>query len=305
MKKGALLFMAVCVFAGITSFVSAGESMSPLALAKGKLGVGLSLGYGSADKFYDADGEAQDIGGTISTMPIDLSAAYGIIDNLEAGVNISLVRDAVSPDEGDAVSGFGLRNVIIGAKYAVIPELAVGAGFLLDVGTSEDELEAADEYPTSDGFHGIAINLAGKKAFDKIVLNGGIRYTLLLGRDIDMSTGAGTITVDVNPGDILDLSVGGGYQILDNLYAGLDIMFAKQIGDTEIEAGGVTQTEEAVFQVLSVGVNAVYDINDTISVFLNLKENSEYFPIGVPLMGKEAPATGIPPVTIGVKATLL
>jgi hypothetical protein len=305
MKK-LLVVLTFGVFVCLSSMVLANEASAPLALQKGKLGVGLSIGYGSTGSMYDEDGKSQDVGGTISTLPINLTAGYGIIDGLEAGVDLSLVRNAFSPDSGDSASGFGLREVTIGAKYAIIPELAVGAGFLLDVGTSEDELEAADELATSDGFHGIAIAVTGKKAFDKVVVGGGLRYTLLLSRSYDIDIGMGSpVSADVNPGDILDLTVSGGYQILDNLYAGLSIMFTKQITDTEIEASGQSVTQDAVFQVLSLGIDAVYDINDTISAYLSISEKDEYFTIGIPLMGKDAPAIGFPLVTVGVKATLL
>lgn len=306
MKKSLVLVLAVCVLAGISSIVTANESSAPLALGKGKLGVGLSIGYGSANKFFDEDGKSQDLGGTQSTLPINLNAGYGIIDGLEAGVELSLVRNAFAPDTGDTASGFGLREVTIGAKYAIIPELAVGAGFLLDTGKSEDEITEADEFATSDGFHGIAIAVSGKKAFDKIIVGGGLRYTLLLSRSMDIDVGMGSpVSADVNAGDLLDLTVSGGYQILDNLYAGLSILFAKQITDTEASVGGQTITEDAVFQVLSLGIDVVYDINDKLSAFLSLSERDEYFNIGIPLAGKLAPAAGIPPVTIGIKATLL
>lgn len=305
MKKLLVVF-AVSVFACFSSLALANEASAPLALQKGKLGVGLSIGYGATSSFYDKDGKSQDIGGTLSTLPINLTAGYGIIDGLEAGVDLSLVRNAFSPDDGDTASGFGLREVTLGAKYAIIPELAVGAGFLLDVGTSEDEITAADEMATSDGFHGIAIAVTGKKAFDKVVVGGGLRYTLLLSRSMDIDLGTGSpVSADVNPGDLLDLTVNGGYQVLDNLYVGLSILFAKQITDTEVTAGGRSITEEAVFQILSLGIDAVYDINETISAYLSISEKDEYFTLGIPLMGKDAPGIGFPLLTVGVKATLL
>lgn len=305
MKKLLVVF-AVSVFACFSSLALANEASAPLTLNKGKLGVGLSIGYGATSSFYDKDGKSQDIGGTRSTLPINLTAGYGIIDGLEAGLDLSLVRNAISMDAGGDASGFGLREITLGAKYAIIPEVAIGAGFLLDVGTSEDEIDAADEMATSDGFHGIAIAVTGKKAFDKVVVGGGLRFTYLLGRTIEMDVGMGTpVDVDVTPGSLLDLTVNGGYQILDNLYAGLSIMFAKQITDTKAEAGGVSQTEDAVFQVLSLGIDAVYDINETISAYLSISEKDEYFTIGIPLMGKDAPAIGFPLISVGVKATLL
>jgi len=306
MKKVLFLVAGICVLLGSSSIVFANEASAPLALGKGKLGVGLSIGYGATDKVYDENGDSQDLGGTASTLPINLTAGYGIIDGLEAGVDLSLVRNAFSPDSGDTASGFGLRQISIGAKYAIIPELAVGAGFLLDVGTSEDELEKADEYPTSDGFHGIAIAVSGKKAFDKVVIGGGLRYTLLLSRSFDVDVGMGSpVSADVNPGDLLDLTVSGGYQILDNLYAGVSILFAKQITDTEISASGQSITEDAVFQVLSLGIDVVYDINEKISAYLSISEKDEYFTLGIPVMGKDAPGIGFPLLTVGVKATLL
>ncbi len=108
MKKLLVVF-TVSVFACFSSLVLANEASAPLALEKGKLGVGLSIGYGSADKVFDTEGESGEIGGTYSTLPINLTAGYGIIDGLDAGLDISLVRNAFSPDEGDTTSGFGLR----------------------------------------------------------------------------------------------------------------------------------------------------------------------------------------------------
>lgn len=138
------------------------------------------------------------------------------------------------------------------------------------------------------------------------MVGGGIRYTLLLSRTYDVDVGMGlSVSADVNPGDLLDLTVSGGYQILDNLYAGLSILFAKQITDTELSAGGQSVTEDAVFQVLSLGVDVVYDINEKISAYLSISEKDEYFTLGIPLMGKDAPGIGFPLVTVGVKATLL
>ncbi len=136
-------------------------------------------------------------------------------------------------------------------------------------------------------------------------MNGGLRYTLVLSRDVE---GA-----DLNLGDYIDLSIGGGYQILDNLYAGLSIMYALQISDDAVEGETFVldpSLEAAKYSLLSIGVKVVYNINDKISAFLSLSENDEYFRIGIPLTGKSswlrfAPSAGIPPVTVGLKATLL
>ncbi len=77
--------------------------------------------YSSATKFYDADGDAQDWGGTWSAFGLCLRPAYyGMMNENRWMVSAAIPFNSVSPAVGDAQSGIG--DIQLSAAYWFIDD---------------------------------------------------------------------------------------------------------------------------------------------------------------------------------------
>jgi hypothetical protein len=242
----------------------------------GALSAGVSVGYSTMSKRFDTEGEAQDMGDSLSTMPIVLDVNYGVMDGLDAGVSLSLAQNKI----GDA-SGMGMREAVIGVGYAVAGAY-ITAGFKLDLGKKQADL-AADELGTSNNQNGIAI---------------GVHYNHGLSDTMNLHVGLGVVhsLADDNKianGLLLDPNVGVGFSVGDGMTAGLDLGYFIR-GDTKVDGTAMEKSGGNGLYVTPWFATGLAGGDLSVAVGVSDEDMSH----GVVVMGKNAPSNNVG-VTVG------
>jgi len=272
-----ITLMAFLAMMLISASAFAGSSLEKSsANDAGAVSAGISVGYSTTSKMFDDEGTAQDLGDSMSTMPIVIDVNYGVMDGLDAGVSLSLAQNKV----GDA-SGMGMREAVIGVGYEVAGAY-ITAGFKLDLGKKPADL-GADELGTSNNQNGIAI---------------GVHYNHGLSDVMNLHVGLGVVhsLPDENKmanGLLLDPNVGIGYDLGGGMSAGLDLGY--------FIAGDVTADGTAMDDT---GGNGLYVTpwfatgvaGGDLSIALGVQD--ENMSHGIVVMGNDAPANNMG-VTVG------
>ncbi len=268
-----ITLMAFLAMMLISASAFAGSSLEKSsANAAGAVSAGISVGYNTQSKTFDSEGEAQDLGDSMSQMPIVLDVNYGVMDNLDAGVSLSLAQTAM----GDA-SGMGLREAVIGVGYEVAGAY-ITAGFKLDLGKKAADL-GADEMGTSDNQNGIAI---------------GVHYNHGLSDVMNLHVGLGVVSAlqdadtKFQNGLLLDPNVGIGYDLGGGMSAGLDLGYFIR-SDAKLDGTAIEKSGGNGLYVTPWFATGV--AGGDLSVSLGV--NSEDLTHGIVVMGKNAPSNNV------------
>jgi hypothetical protein len=241
------------------------------------------------DEAFDPDGpgplEADGVSQT--ALQFDIKAAYGIIDGLEAGLVLPIVSNSlggtVAGTDLDS-SGFGLGDVALyGAYEARLSALDVGGGAYFKLATGKSDDLEADELPTGSGQMDLGVGVFARKVLGKIQIDGKVGYIVTMASEEDI---LGT-TVDINPGDILYLDVGGTYWITDQLSAGLYVVFFSG-GEVQVDGDAA---DDSSSNLLSIAPAVNYHVNDMIDLGLSTRFRRHgagpmELRSGIPLTGK-------------------
>jgi len=115
----------------------------------GLFGIGASFIYLTADQRYDADGEIQD--GIVTDDVLDINATftrkwfpvdiyYGVLDGFEVGATPIFMLDKMTdPDSVNDVTGTGIGDTWIWAKYNIAPDPLMTARVGVKVATGNHE----------------------------------------------------------------------------------------------------------------------------------------------------------------------
>ncbi len=250
---------------------------------KGSIGAGLSVGFTTWDKSFNKDGDKGDAAKDATTeIPITVGASYGVIDNLDVGVELSLLSTSV----GDK-SGFGLRELGLGVGY----DLPVGdalihfnGGFNIDMGSKPEPTET-DKMRTSDGQNTIKL---------------GAHYLGAMGTNLKLTAGANVLLHmenddKVKSGMLIDPNVGLGYELNNKFSVGAVVGYAMQ-GKTE--AAG-TEMPDSDGNLLYIMPWLHYATCSVSGFWLALGSDWEDVMAGYPLIGKNWRANAIPGITAG------
>lgn len=202
---------------------------------------------GLLNKYYDAEGESQEItGNTYYAMYIPIDVGYNFNNVAQLDIGLQLMKWDNSPDVGEATGEFGLSDLWIKAKgiFQVGPEWYLGPrlGFKAAIGDDEKFL--------GDGQHDIDFGLWVGKTREGCDFRGkanlGLRYRLE-NSDNEYQPGM-AIYARVEPGYAITPEF-EAFGIIDFVNA-----FASKTAGTEI-----TDSEA---MGLSVGVRPTYFIDD-------------------------------------------
>ena len=247
-----------------------------------------SANFVSWSEAYDKDGEAQDIGGTMSEMKGTLGASYALM-GVDLGADLTMVSRDFSPDEGDGKSGAGLQEVklMAGMPYDVGDIGLYGAvGFKYDLGP--DATDDEGDIPLSNQQNaGVFQARAGYSLSPGLlvgVLAGGV-FNL----EGSMEGPTGT-TVKLQDGLLLEGGAFASY-MLDEIPLSLSVaLMATQRGPSKLEGEEVEDSDMMVIHVLP---SVSYSL-DVASVSVGIGAPFEDFRMGYPLSATNAPkAIGI------------
>ncbi|MCE5249319.1 transporter [bacterium] len=173
MKKLSIVILALFGVFLLSSTVFAWDDLirceSGATIAEpGTMAGNIGIRYGSSSDMYDKDSEKQELADTGTEIRIPLWADYVVMNNLKAFAIVPIVsmNKYLSVDGKDNT---GIGDIWLGAKYAVMPEglLTVRGALDLPVGSDEKGLGNA-------GGFGIDIAALTSKKMDKIGLSGGL-----------------------------------------------------------------------------------------------------------------------------------
>jgi hypothetical protein len=269
MKRLSIIFLVTLGIFLFASTVFAWDDLIRLEpgnviVEQGTLAGNIALRYDSASNMFDQDGEKQELEDTGTELRIPIWADYVIMNNLKAFAIVPIVSQNkyLTPDGKD---NSGIGDIWLGAKYAIMPEGLLTVRGALDIPTGDDEKGLGN----AGGF-GIDIAALTGKKIDKIGLNGGIgiRYNAE-DSDTKWQPGIGfyingaasyALTEKIpawlnltyfNQGDgkadgndvkdstvnWLELAVGAGYLITENMHAGLDLEYKLMGSNTTADFG--------------------------------------------------------------------
>ncbi|MDX9800498.1 MAG: transporter [Spirochaetia bacterium] len=230
MKK--ILLTMLCFAIAATAFAYDGGDVTEA----GRFEASTGFAYVKTTGYYDEDSKKQDVPGNLDPAAtlIPLGLSYGIIDGLEAGLDLAF--NFLNKDAGDVS---GLDRPVLSAKY-IDPALNFGGfvEFALPLG-SEDIVGKDPE---------AAINLgvAYEARFNAFEIDTALEYNLTF--EGDDKTKQDGFTLYVNP----------EYYLMDELSLALDIMFVKTF-DEKFDGDSVDDTAGHLL-ALAPGVD--YDVTD-------------------------------------------
>jgi len=150
----ALMVVALVAFAstaGAYDFLYTGDKAATH--DAGSFGVKAGLWYFMADKVYDCQGESQDLGGDWTAMYFPMNFYYAVADQFEIGVkpNFQMLKIKLTQVRADdEITGTGIGDTWIYAKYMFMPEPMMTARLGVKVATGNSEPEM-DELGTGSG----------------------------------------------------------------------------------------------------------------------------------------------------------
>lgn len=248
------------------------------------VGVHASFSYITWKKAYDADGAAQDLGGTATELPFGASFGYTLPLAINANVGITGVSTSFSPSEGDSRSGAGLREARLSLGRG-FPLADFGTGYLIvggkaDIGKGPDDVDPLTELPTSNGHHaGFGHLDASLHVLDSVSLGafGGGVYNLPAG----------------SPERVPGLIIYGGLRAVAAISA-LDIWWSAELelGYTLGQASKLdgVEVEDSDFSLLHVSPSLTAS-TDFGTFEASLRAPTEDFTVGFALTGHNAPVT--------------
>jgi len=147
-----LAMVALASTAGAYDFLYSGDRAATH--DAGAFGVKAGIWYFMADKAYDSEGESQDLDGKYTNMWVPINVYYAVMDQFEIGVKPSFAMLKAEADDaardGDELTGTGLGDTWVYAKYMFMPEPMMTARLGAKIATGNDEPEE-DELPTGSG----------------------------------------------------------------------------------------------------------------------------------------------------------
>lgn len=208
----------------------------------GAFGIDVSFLYFMSTGGYDADGESYDWDSdnadiTYSGMWFPIDIYYAVTDGFELGVTPIFMMDKVAMlDSDDDLSGTGIGDTWIWAKYGFMPDpiLTARVGFKLATGNDEpdyDELALGSGQMDIDGALLFGVP-AGPGSFDAAL---GYRYRMA-------QTVEDARSYDYKPGSEFHFFAGYTYFLSDvmSLRVGTDGYFG---GEAELDAGETREFE--------------------------------------------------------------
>ncbi|MBM3307649.1 MAG: transporter [Candidatus Eisenbacteria bacterium] len=147
-----LALVGMASTAGAYDFLYSGDKAATH--DQGAFGINVGLWYFMADKVYDSEGESQDLDADWTAMYFPMNFYYAVMDQMEIGVkpNFQMLK-LKAPDDmrtEDEITGTGLGDTWIYAKYMFMPEPMMTARLGLKIATGNSEPEE-DEIGTSEG----------------------------------------------------------------------------------------------------------------------------------------------------------
>jgi hypothetical protein len=139
-----LAMVAFASTAGAYDFLYSGDKAATH--DAGAFGVKAGIWYFMADKVYDSEGESQDLDGKYTNMWIPINVYYAVMDQFEIGVKPSFAMLKAEPDDarGDEITGTGLGDTWVYAKYMFMPEPMMTARLGAKVATGNSEPDEGD-----------------------------------------------------------------------------------------------------------------------------------------------------------------
>lgn len=263
-----------------------------------------SLGYASASKTFDKDGDRQSQNGDSSLLAIHLGGAYRFFKGLGVGLDLGVVRVSMDPDTEGAKSseGFGLQDLTLGLIWNTIAgpagELDASFGFAIDFGTKDQDLKTdGSEIPTSDRQHALVGSIKyTHKVHPLVNLHLRFGFALPLERQEDDKNGVKGSKHDA--GFVADPSFGVGYHHPSGFSGGLDIGFFHQsdVSKTVDTTTGKEKTDSANLFHLTPWIGWALGPQQHLRLMVAVQD--EYAMLGLPLSGKNK-EIAVFPVTLG------
>jgi hypothetical protein len=170
----------------------------------------------------------------LTLIGLNVTAGYGITDKLEVGVGSGF---RIDPD-----AGWGEFIGLYG-RFSVI---------------DQDKLDMAPSVSTALSF------VEGGDTFSGLTIGADTRF--LINDKIFVRGGQGLIGLTINPesGARLNLVVGGGFQVNQNLAVTVDLSIAS------IKLFGDFEPDTTFFDPLGVNIGALYAISNKLDAFVNI-----------------------------------
>ena len=245
------------------------------ATEKGSLAVLLGPSVTLTSTAWDKDGGDIDLNGIRTSIPLVLGLSYGIIDGLDAGVDVSAVRNAMDSD-----TSLGAREFALGARYQIelgeTNGLLLGAKFKIDMGPNPTPPEPG----TSDQQNGLEF---------------GIDYNVMLGRSLGLRLGTGLVLhfesadTKLQSGILIDPSIGLWVAMSKSVTLGIDVGYASQT-DAKLSGNDVA---DSGYSIAYAAPWLLWQIGSSNALGFGLFSTDEDMATGIAIMGKNANANRI------------
>lgn len=204
----------------------------------------VGVGYSTASKAWNKDGDSGDYADDLTGLTVPLRVNYGVMEKLTVFGIVSFDKW----DQGDNGES-GIGDIWLGAKYAVIPALTLRGA--LDIPTGDDEKGLGNP-----GGFGIDVAAMSSQKVDKITMNGqvGVRYNA---EDGDTKW---------QPGFGIYLDAEGVYSFTEAIDGKIGIEFMS-VGDGKNDGNDAKDTAS---NYLDLKVGGAYKLNEKMNLGANV-----------------------------------
>lgn len=188
----------------------------------GAFEIGLGLGWSRSRSGFDQNGNLVDRGGTLIGREYVASLAYGLIENLDAGITVGWA--GITDGAADPGHGSGPTDLILGAKWRFLERKGAALALIPELSLPVGDGRPADEICTGSNLWSAALTLAATASFDRLALGAAISRSWVTGEDKDRG--------DARGGLAADLAV--GWQVTEAIQPEIELHYARDLytGDT-------------------------------------------------------------------------
>lgn len=244
----------------------------------------------SNEKYYDKNGEEQELGGTLGEMPIVIGASADLAGTVSLYGELRYVSiNSELAATGASWSGAGVGDLTLGMRFT-------GKGWNWNLGMVYDmhiddplptsSLQADTELPTSDFFHALFFGVS--KSFslgDSLSAGVGLDVTTFLSReDVPSPAGEGNF-LTVARGNIGHVWLNTSFHLFSGMRVGVIL---GRIGQAETTVDDQeSENTDSLLYYLTPYVN--YCISAKICLRAAMEHQDPYNNFGIPLSGKNHP----------------